>query len=129
MIQKLDPDSMPILSVALSANRPIREVTDYADDVVKERLERIRGVGSVEILGGREREIRIWLQADRLSAYGLGVDEVAGAIQAENLEIPGGRIETGRQEFMVRTRGRIRGPRRLQRHRRRTAADGPDLPA
>ena len=110
VIQKLDPDSMPILSVALSANRPIREVSDYADKVVKERLERIRGVGSVEILGGREREIRIWLQADRLAAYRLGVDEVAGAIQSENLEIPGGRIESGRQELMVRTRGRLESP-------------------
>ncbi|MBP1604437.1 MAG: acriflavin resistance protein, partial [Acidobacteria bacterium] len=110
VIQKLDPDSMPILSVALSANRPIREVSDYADKVVKERLERIRGVGSVEILGGREREIRIWLQADRLAAYKLGVDEVAGAIQSENLEIPGGRIESGRQELMVRTRGRLESP-------------------
>jgi HAE1 family hydrophobic/amphiphilic exporter-1 len=110
VIQKLDPDSMPILAVALSSNRPIREVTDYADNVVKERLERIRGVGSVEILGGRDREIRIWLQADRLAAYKLGVDEVAMAIQSENLEIPGGRIETGRQELMVRTRGRIQRP-------------------
>jgi len=107
VIQKLDPDSMPILSVALSANRPVREVTDYADKVVKERLERISGVGSVEILGGRDREIRVWLQADRLAAYRLGVDEVAGAIQSENLEIPGGRLETGRQEFTVRTRGRL----------------------
>ncbi len=110
VIQKLDPDSMPILSVALSANRPVREVTDYADKVVKERLERIRGVGSVEILGGRDREIRIWLQADRLAAYKLGVDEVAGAVQSENLEIPGGRLETGRQEFTVRTRGRLQRP-------------------
>jgi HAE1 family hydrophobic/amphiphilic exporter-1 len=110
VIQKLDPDSMPILSVALSANRPIREVTDYADKVVKERLERISGVGSVEILGGRDREIRIWLQADRLAAYKLGVDEVAAAVQSENLEIPGGRLETGSQEFTVRTRGRLQHP-------------------
>jgi HAE1 family hydrophobic/amphiphilic exporter-1 len=110
VIQKLDPDSMPILSVALSANRPIREMTDYADKVVKERLERISGVGSVEILGGRDREIRIWLQADRLAAYKLGVDEVAGAVQSENLEIPGGRLETGSQEFTVRTRGRLQHP-------------------
>jgi len=110
VIQKLDPDSMPILAVALSANRPIREVTDYADNVIKERLERIRGVGAVEILGGREREIRIWLQADRLIAYQLGVDEVAMAIRSENLEVPGGRIETGPRELVVRTRGRMQRP-------------------
>ncbi|MBE3112009.1 MAG: efflux RND transporter permease subunit, partial [Acidobacteria bacterium] len=110
VIQKLDPDAMPILAVALSANRPIREVTDFADNVVKERIERIRGVGAVEILGGRNREIRVWLQADRLAAYQLGVDEIAMAIRSENLEVPGGRIETGRQELVVRTRGRIQNP-------------------
>jgi hydrophobic/amphiphilic exporter-1 (mainly G- bacteria), HAE1 family len=110
VIQKLDPDSMPILAVALSGNRPIREITDYADDVIKERLERISGVGSVEIVGGREREIRIWLQADRLIAYQLGVDEVAMAIRTENLEVPGGRIETGPRELVVRTRGRMQRP-------------------
>ena len=110
VIQKLDPDAMPILSVALSGARPIRELTEFADDVVKERLERIQGVGSVEIVGGRSREIRVWLSADRLSAYGLGVDEVAGSIRAENLEVPGGRIETGPTELMVRTRGRIKSP-------------------
>jgi len=110
VIEKLDPDAQPILALALSGNRPILELTRFADDVVKERLERVRGVGSVEIVGGRDREVRIWIRADRLSAYGLAVDDITRAIPTENLEIPGGRLDTGPTELVVRTRGRITRP-------------------
>jgi HAE1 family hydrophobic/amphiphilic exporter-1 len=110
VIEKLDPDAAPIMAVGLSGQRSIRELTEFADDVVKERLERVNGVGSVEIVGGREREIRVWVSMDRLSAYDLAVDDVARAIRMENLEVPGGRIETGPRELVVRTRGRINTP-------------------
>jgi HAE1 family hydrophobic/amphiphilic exporter-1 len=110
VIEKLDPDAAPIIAVALAGNRPVREITDYAKNVVKDRLERVSGVGSVEIVGGREREIRVWLSADRLAAYGVAVDDVTRALQAENLEIPGGRIEMPATELVVRTRGRIQRP-------------------
>ncbi len=110
VIDKLDPDAAPILAVALSGARSVREITEYADDVIKERLERVNGVGSVEIVGGREREIRVWLSMDRLSAYDLTVDDVVRALRLENLEVPGGRIETGPRELVVRTRGRIQHP-------------------
>ena len=110
VIEKLDPDAAPIIAVALAGARPIREITDYAKNVVKDRLERVSGVGSVEIVGGREREIRVWLSADRLAAYGLAVDDVTRSLQMENLEIPGGRIEMPATELVVRTRGRIQRP-------------------
>ncbi len=110
VIEKLDPDAAPIIAVALAGARPIREITDYAKNVVKDRLERISGVGSVEIVGGREREIRVWLSADRLAAYGLAVDDVTRALQMENLEVPGGHIEMPATELVVRTRGRIQRP-------------------
>jgi HAE1 family hydrophobic/amphiphilic exporter-1 len=110
VIEKLDPDSSPILVLALAGNRPVGEITTFAKDVVKDRLERVSGVGSIEIVGGREREIRVWLSADRLAAYGLAVDDVTRALQMENLEIPGGRIELPDRELVVRTRGRIRTP-------------------
>jgi HAE1 family hydrophobic/amphiphilic exporter-1 len=110
VIDKLDPDAAPILAVALSGSRSIREITEFADNVVKERLERVNGVGSVEIVGGRERELRVWVSMDRLSAYNLTVDDVVRAVRMENMEVPGGRIETGPRELAVRTRGRIRHP-------------------
>lgn len=110
IIEKLDPDAAPIMAVALSGSRPVLELTRFADDVIKERLERVSGVGSIEIVGGRDREIRIWIRPDRLAAHGLGVDDVIRSVQSENLEVPGGRIETGPRELVVRTRGRIQSP-------------------
>jgi len=110
VIEKLDPDASPIMAVALSGSGTVRELTEFADDVVKERLERVNGVGSVEILGGRDREIRVWIGMDRLNAYGLTVDDVVRALTIENVEIPGGRIETGPRELVVRTRGRVSSP-------------------
>ncbi len=110
VIEKLDPDASPILALALAGNKPVKEITTFAKDVVKDRLERVNGVGSIEIVGGREREVRVWLSADRLAAYGLAVDDVTRALQLENMEIPGGRIELADTEFVVRTRGRIQTP-------------------
>ncbi len=110
VVEKLDPDASPILALALAGDKPVRDLTTFARDVVKDRLERVAGVGSIEVVGGREREVRVWLSADRLAAYNLAVDDVTRALQTENLEVPGGRIETTAQEFVVRTRGRIETP-------------------
>ena len=110
VIEKLDPDAAPIMAIALAGKVPVRDLTTFADDVVKERLERVSGVGSVEIVGGREREVRVWIDGGRLAAYNLAVDDVVRALQSENLEMPGGRIETPDRELVVRTRGRIRRP-------------------
>jgi HAE1 family hydrophobic/amphiphilic exporter-1 len=109
IIEKVDPSAAPILSVMVSGTLPIRDLTDYADDVVKERLQRIRGVGSVTLVGGREREVRIWLDADRLRSYALTVDDVIRAIQTEHTELPGGRLETdgGKTEFSFKTKGEV----------------------
>lgn len=107
IIEKLDLDAAPILALALSGNRPIREITDYADDVIKKRLERILGVGSIKIVGGREREVRIWLEAEKLEGYHLSVQDVITALKTENIEIPGGRIETRNKEYVVKTKGEV----------------------
>ena len=106
-VDKMDPDSAPILSVAVSANRPIRDVTEYADKVLRRQLESVEGVGQVIVLGGRRRQINIWLDADRLRAYNLTVTDVSRALQAQNIEIPGGRVDQGPQSLMLRTRGRV----------------------
>ncbi len=109
IVEKVDPSASPILSVMVSGALPIRDLTDYADDVVKERLQRIPGVGSATIVGGREREVRIWLDADRLRSYALSVDDVIQAIRAEHADVPGGRLETegGRAEFSFKTKGEV----------------------
>jgi HAE1 family hydrophobic/amphiphilic exporter-1 len=109
IVEKLDPDAAPILSVMVSGELPIRELTRFAEDVVKERLERIPGVGSATRVGGSEREIRLWLDADRLRSYALSVDDVVRAVRSEHAELPGGRLEAGGgdSELAVKTLGEV----------------------
>ncbi len=107
IVEKIDPDASPILSVLIGGELPVAELTEYAEDVVKERLQRLPGVGSVSRVGGREREIRVWLDADRLRSYALTAVDVIQAIRTEHVEIPGGLLETagGQGEFAVKTKG------------------------
>ena len=106
-VDKMDPDAAPVLSLALSANKPIRDITEYADKVLRRQLESINGVGQVLILGGRQRQVNIWLDADRLRAYNVTVNDVSRALQGQNAEIPGGRVDQGPQSLTLRTRGRV----------------------
>ncbi|HUQ30861.1 MAG TPA: efflux RND transporter permease subunit [Pyrinomonadaceae bacterium] len=110
IVQKLDTDAAPVLRIAISAPRSLREVTDVADKQIKERIESLNGVGQVQIVGGRTREIQIWVDPDKLRAYNVTVAEVAGAVRAQNLEVPGGRVDEGTRELTVRTMGRITDP-------------------
>ena len=110
VVQKLDTDAAPVLRIAVSAPRSLREVTDVADKQIKERIEAINGVGQVEIVGGREREIQVWVDPDKLRAYNVTVAEVAAAVRSQNLEVPGGRVDEGARELTVRTLGRISDP-------------------
>jgi HAE1 family hydrophobic/amphiphilic exporter-1 len=106
-IQKFDVGAMPILTVALSAPESVspRALTKLADDVVKERIQRIPGVGAVELIGGREREIHVEIDPARLEQRGLTPADVAMALQGQNLELPAGRITEGNQELVVTTKG------------------------
>ena len=106
-VDKMDPDAAPVLSLALSAKKPIRDITEYADKVLRRQLESINGVGQVLILGGRQRQVNVWLDADRLRAYNVTVTDVSRALQAQNAEIPGGRVDQGPQSLTLRTRGRV----------------------
>src|SRR5205814_5574786 len=106
-VDKFDPDAAPVLSLALSAKKPVRDITEYADKVLRRQLESVNGVGQVLILGGRQRQINIWLDADRLRAYNLTVTDVSRALQAQNIELPGGRVDQGPQSLTLRTRGRV----------------------
>jgi hydrophobic/amphiphilic exporter-1 (mainly G- bacteria), HAE1 family len=109
-IEKQDPDAAPILTIAVSAKRPIREVTEYTDKVLRRRLESSDGVGQVLVLGGRKRQINVWVDGDRLRAYNLTVNDVSRALQTQNADIPGGRIDQGAQSITMRTRGRVDSP-------------------
>ncbi len=106
-VDKFDPDAAPVISLALTANRPVREITEYADKVLRRQLESLAGVGQVLIVGGRQRQVNIWLDADRLRAYNVTVTDVSRALSLQNAEIPGGRMDQGPQSITLRTRGRV----------------------
>jgi HAE1 family hydrophobic/amphiphilic exporter-1 len=110
VVDRVDPDAEPILAVLLAGSHSIRDITEFADKRLKTRLERIRGVGSVSIVGGREREIRVWIDPLRLSGYGLAVGDVLVALEREHVELPGGRIETPRAEYALKTEGKLLSP-------------------
>ncbi len=104
IVERLDPDAAPVVSVMISGDQPVAELTTFADEVVKERLQRMPGVGSVTLVGGRDREMRVWLDPSKLKSAGLSAPDVVRAVRNENAQLPGGRIETeGRErEFGAR---------------------------
>src|SRR3989449_1729055 len=110
IVQKLDTDATPVLRVAVSAPRSLREVTDIADKQIKRLIEPISGVGNVDIVGGRQREIEIWVDPDKMRAFNVSAADVANAVKLQNMELPGGRVEEGQRELTVRTMGRIPDP-------------------
>lgn len=110
VIQRLDPDSSPIMTLALSSTRSIRETTEFADKVLRRQIESITGVGQVQIIGGRKRQINVQLDGDKLRAYNLTVAQVSLALQAQNLEVPGGRVEQADRTLTLRTLGRLQSP-------------------
>jgi HAE1 family hydrophobic/amphiphilic exporter-1 len=107
IIQKFDPDAQPILRIAVSAQRSLRDVTLIADKLIKQKLENTKGVGQVTIVGGAQREIHVNVDPDRLRSYNLTVTDVFNALRAQNLELPGGNLNEGARELTVRTTGRI----------------------
>ena len=108
IVSKVDVDAQPIMWLALSSTQHTDlELSEFADVLLKERIQRLPGVGSVFLGGERRYAMRVWLDPQRLAARGLTVQDVERAIRAENAEIPGGRVEGSQREFAVRTRGEV----------------------
>ena len=107
VVRKADPDSDPVVTMALSGDASVRELTEVADKIVRRGLETVDGVAAVNISGGRKRQINIMLDLNKLNGYNLTAQDVERAIRSENIEAPGGRIIRGPQELGVRTMGRV----------------------
>ena len=114
IVQKFDNDSTPVLTLALSADRPLRELTEIADKTVRPLLERAPGVGQVGVVGGLLRAIDVSIDVDRLAAYKIPITAVRGALQRQNSEVPGGNVDSGRRELSMRTLGRFASAREFQ---------------
>jgi HAE1 family hydrophobic/amphiphilic exporter-1 len=114
VISKFNNDSTAVVTIALSGERSIRELTEYADKVVKVQLERAGGVGEVDVVGGLDRAINVWIDAERLAAYKIPITAVHDALQRQNADVPGGNVETGKRELVLRTLGRYTDPREME---------------
>ena len=107
IIQKQDTDATPIMGVALTGEGNIRDISEYADKTLRRRLESTPGVGNIDVLGGRNRQINIYLDSFKMQSFGLTVTDITQALQQQNADIPGGRIDQGDRSLTLRTKGRI----------------------
>lgn len=105
IVYKLDLDSFPIMFFSVSSTRPPIEVRKTAEDIIKKRMEQIPGVATVAILGGREREIQIEVDRNRLVSKNLNILQVVEALRKDNLNVPVGKLKKGTEESLVRVIG------------------------
>lgn len=108
LIFKMDPSMIPIVFWGMSSPKGLAEATRIAEDIIKPRLERIPGVASVSIGGGLTREIQVQLSADKLAFYRISPDYVAQKIASDNINLPGGNINEGRNQLTIRTIGEFK---------------------
>jgi HAE1 family hydrophobic/amphiphilic exporter-1 len=108
VIGKLDIGAQAVLNVVVAGNRDLIDLTQIAKKKIKENIETVSGVGAIDIVGGREREIHLVVNPLKLSALNLSIRQVKDAITQQNIEIPGGKVEQKEKEFVLRTLGRIR---------------------
>jgi hydrophobic/amphiphilic exporter-1 (mainly G- bacteria), HAE1 family len=112
-VEKIDPDATPILYVAVKANTPIAELTEVTDKVVRRKIESTPGVGQVTLLGGTKRQLNVWLDPARLRAFDVTTTDVERAIASSNQSVPGGRLESGPVQQVLRVLGRAEKPEAL----------------
>ena len=125
VVTKVDPDSAPVVLVTLRAPGSLRDVSELADKRVRRMLESIGGVGQVTILGGRKRQINVWLDPVRLAAAGLTASDVQRSLASQNLTVPGGSIDTGPRRLSLRVEGRVDSVEALERIVLRERSDHP----
>jgi HAE1 family hydrophobic/amphiphilic exporter-1 len=111
VVSKFDNDQAPVVTIALSGDRSVRELTEIADKTVRPLLERSSGVGEVRIVGGLPRAVSVWVDPDRLAAYQIPITSVRDAVARQNADLPGGNVTAGLKEASLRTMGRIAEPR------------------
>jgi hydrophobic/amphiphilic exporter-1 (mainly G- bacteria), HAE1 family len=110
IVQKLETDAQPVISIALSGPAPIRDITEFADKVLKRQIESTLGVGQARVIGGRARQINVIPDTEKLASLDLSVADLVRALQTQNVQIPGGQVEQGLRDLTLRTYGRVTSP-------------------
>lgn len=111
LIKKLDTDASPIMTLVVTGNKTGRELYEIAERGVKDYIESVGGVGQVEVVGGQKRAVNVWIDANRLAAYKIPILRVRDAVARQNSNVPGGRVDEGHRELVLRTLGRFPDPR------------------
>jgi HAE1 family hydrophobic/amphiphilic exporter-1 len=106
VITRFDPASLPIITLTVSGSRSGKAITTYTKDVIKKRLENVPGVGSVDLVGGDEREIQVEVDAARMQAYNLSVQDIVQSVGSANMEVPAGNLIRGPRQLLLRTMGK-----------------------
>jgi HAE1 family hydrophobic/amphiphilic exporter-1 len=107
VVRKSDPDSTPVLMYSISAPRDVVELNDLAENLIEKRIESADGVGEVGIFGGRERQIKIYIDPDKLRGFNLSITDVTNAVAAQNQELPSGALIEGQQTVGLRTLSKL----------------------
>ena len=107
VVEKIAADATPVIAVILSGEASLRDLTEFADKTLKRNLGTVAGVGQATVIGGRARQVRVVANAGALASLGLPAAQVVQAIQSQNLQLPGGKVEQGARDLSLRTYGRV----------------------
>jgi len=110
IVQNFDPGSIPVVTIAVSGPGSQRDISEYVDKNLRRRLETVSGVGQVLVIGARPRQINVVVDNARLAAQGMTAAHVVAALQSQNIQIPGGKVEQGQRDVTLRTYGRVSSP-------------------
>lgn len=105
MVIKYDPSMLPVLIYGMTGDRDPLLMKQLAEDMIEKKLERVAGVSSVQVVGGVERQIRVLLSPQKMNGYGISIGQVMQVLAANNLNLPGGTVDYGSRELIVRTTG------------------------
>lgn len=105
IVSKFDTSMLPVMTLTVTGDMPTVDLKDYVEDELQFRLEQIQGVAAVDVSGGETREIKVAVHQSRLASMNIPIDTVVSALRRENQDIPGGFVEEGRKEFLIRNRG------------------------
>lgn len=108
VVQKIDLNADPVLTLAVSGHRPMNEIYDYAKDTIKARLETVPGVATINIIGGEKRQVRIDIDRSKIESYGLSANQITQLLKAENLNVPSGSVKSDRIQYDVRLVGKFK---------------------
>lgn len=126
IVSEIDLSEFPILTVNLAANYPLSQLKRVAEDV-EDAIEAIPSVLEVDLIGGREREVQVYVDLARLKAYNIAFEDLTKTLTGENQNVPGGSIDVGHMNYLVRVDGQFKDPAEIENLVVKTAADRPIL--